>query len=268
MIPRAAWYLVAKAERAKLHLDAFNGHASAYMKEPHNVVTKYDAENRRYINRFQLKAFESVLGMELGEFLYCLRSGLDQMAWQMALPDARRRFPKDIYFPIPEDLRKGDQSSRDRRRNYAKALRRFPNDVRRQINAIQPHKGADAPETHPLWQLNKLCNLDKHKFFPIHSRGINPFIPSVPGVKAENFDQEDAIEVSVPEEYKDHLDLKPTLPDPIEIGEWNSDWRLPLHRLSDIHGFITGAVIPRFVPFNLADVPAESLRVYKITPIY
>jgi len=97
---------------------------------------------------------------------------------------------------------------------------------------------------------------------------MNPFVPRVPGVKVENLDQEDAIEVSVPEEYKDHLDLKPTLPDPIEIGEWNSDWRLPLYRLSDIHGLITCTVIPRFVPFNLADVPADPLRIYKVTPIY
>jgi hypothetical protein len=268
MVPRAAWYLVEKAERAKLHLDAFNGHVSAYMKEPYGVITKHDANNRRYVKRFHLKAFESVLGMELGEFLYCLRSGLDQMAWQMALPNARRDSPRDIYFPITEDLSKGDRSSRDRRRSYAKALKRFPHDVRRQINAIQPHKGADPPETHPLWQLNKLCNLDKHKLIPIHSRGINPFIPAVPGVEVKNSDREDSIEVSVPEEYKNRLDLRPTLPDPIEIGEWNSDWRVPLYRLSDIHGFITCTVIPRFVPFNLADIPTEPLRVYKVTPIY
>ena len=263
MIPHAAWYLITKAERATLHLDAFNGHVSAYMKEPYTVVTKYDAENRRYIKRFQLKAFDSVLGLELGEFLYCLRSGLDQMAWQMAKPGARQDFPRDIYFPIPENL-----GNRDRRRNYAKALRRFPNDVRRQINAVQPHKRPDPLESHPLWQLNKLCNLDKHKFFPTHSRGINSFVPDVPGVKVDNLDQEDAIEISVPGEYKEHLNLKPTLPDPIEIGEWNSDWRLPLSRLSDIHGFITCTVIPRFVPFNLADVPTEPLRVYKVTPVY
>jgi len=263
MVPRAAWYLVEKAERAKLHLDAFNGHVSAYMKEPHTVVTKYDAENRRYIKRFELKAFNSVLGMELGEFLYCLRSGLDQMAWQLALPNARGASPGDIYFPIFGDITKPQDAKR-----YSDRLALFPSDVAKELDAVQPHKGPDAPETHPLWQLNKLCNLDKHKFFPIHSRGINPFVPSVPGVNVEHFDQEDAIEISVPEEYKDDLDLKPTLPDPIEIGEWNSDWRLPLHRLSDIHGFITCTVIPRFVPFNLADIPTEPLRVYKITPVY
>jgi len=100
MTLRAAWCLVTKAERAKLHLDAFNRHVSAYMKEPYTIVSKYDAENRRHIKRFQLKGFESVLGMELGEFLYSLRSGLDQMAWQMAKPRARQTSPRDIYFPI------------------------------------------------------------------------------------------------------------------------------------------------------------------------
>jgi hypothetical protein len=263
MVPRAAWYLVTKAERAKVHLDAFNGHVSVYMKEPHTVVRKYDAENRRYIKRFQLKAFDSALGNELGEFLYCLRSGLDQMAWQLALPNARRDSPTEIYFPIFGEITKTKDAKR-----YSDRLALFPGDVAKELDAIQPHKGPDAPEAHPLWQLNKLCNFDKHKLIPIHSRGINPFVPSVPGVTVENFDQEDALEVSVPEKYKDHLDLKPTLADPVEIGEWNSDWRLPLDSLSDIHSFITCTVIPRFVPFNLADVPPESLRVYKVNPVY
>ena len=263
MIPRAAWYLVTKTERAKLHLDAFNGHVSAYMKEPYTVVRKYDAENRRHIKRFNNKGFEPVLGMELGEFLYCLRSGLDQMAWQLAKPDARRNSPKDIYFPIPEDL-----STADRRRNYKRALALFPDPVAKEIDALQPHKGPNPPQDHPLWQLHKLCNLDKHIIIPIHSRGYNIFIPEGPGAKVEHFEREDAFEVSVPEGEEANLDLHPTTSDAIEIGEWGSDWRLPVHRLSDIHGFITCTVIPRFEPFNLADVPADQMRIYKRTPVY
>jgi hypothetical protein len=263
MIPRAAWYLVTKTERAKLHLDAFNGHVAARMKEPYTIISKHDTQNRRHIKRFERKPFQTVMGMELGEFLYCLRSGLDQMAWQMAKPEARRDCPRDIYFPIPEDL-----GTNTRRRNYAKALKLFPHDVAREIDALQPHKGPDPAQNHPLWQLNKLCNLDKHVIIPVHSSGINLFAPGVPGVKAEHLNQEDAFEVSVPEEYKEHLDLKPTLPEEIEIGEWNSDWRIPIYRLSDIHGFITCTVVPRFMPFNLADIPSETMRVYKVTPIY
>jgi hypothetical protein len=262
MIPRAAWYLVTKAERAKLHLEAFNGQVAAYMKEPYTVISNYDAENRRHTKRFQLKAFEPVLGMELGEFLYCLRSGLDQMAWQMAKPEARRDSAKEIYFPIPEDF-----DTSDRRRNYRRVLNLFPDDVAKEIDAIQPHHGPEPAQSHPLWQLSKLCNIDKHMLIPIHSRGINLFVPDVPGISAKNLDEEDAIELSVPEQYKTHLDLKPTLPDSIEIGEWKSDWRLPLYRLTDIHDFITSTVIPLFVPFNLADVPTQSLRVYNVTPV-
>src|ERR1019366_781308 len=71
MIPRAAWYLVTKAERAKLHLDAFNRHVSAYMKEPYTVVRKHEAHNRRHVKRYERKPFQPVMGMELGEFLYC-----------------------------------------------------------------------------------------------------------------------------------------------------------------------------------------------------
>lgn len=265
MIPRAAWYLIEKAERVKLHLDALNGHVSAHMKEPYTVVRKYDPQNRRHIKRLQMKGFDSVIGMELGEFLYCLRSGLDQMAWQMAKAEARSdpRIARNIYFPIPEDL-----GTPDRRRNYREALKVFPDPVAKEIDALQPHNGPNPVQDHPLWQLNKLCNLDKHVVFPIHSTGFNVFAPEVPGVKVEHFDSEDALEVSVPEEYEGYLDLKPTLPDPIELGEWNADWRIPIYRLSDIHGFVSCTIIPRFMPFNLAAVFSNTLRIYKATPVY
>ena len=262
MIPRAAWYLVTKAERAKVHLDAFNGHVAAYMKEPYTIIRKYDSRNRRHIKRIQNKAFEPILGMELGEFLYCLRSGLDQMAWQMATPEARTNSPRDIHFPICEDF------TGDRKKTHTRILNLFHADVAKEIDALQPYKGPTPAQDHSLGQLNRLCNLDKHMIIPIHSRGFNIFYPNVPGVRVDHFDHEDAFEVSVPEEYESQLDLRPTSPDEIEIGEWNSDWSLPLQRLGDIHSFITCTVIPRFERFNLADVPADSLRVCKTTPIY
>src|SRR5882672_8236475 len=117
MIPRAVWYLVMKAERAQLHLDAFNGHADAHMKEPYTIIRKYDADNRRHIKRFEMKPFEPIMAMEIGEFLYCLRSGLDQMAWQMAKPTARVNTPRDIYCPICEDF-----THTNKRRTYTDRL--------------------------------------------------------------------------------------------------------------------------------------------------
>src|ERR1035438_5869680 len=262
-ILRAAAYLVLKAERAQAHLDAFNRHIAVFLKEPYSVTRKDDTENGLHIKRYTFKAFEPELGMVLGEFLYCLRCGLDQMAWQMATPEARRDSPKDISFPIPENL-----NTRDRRRNYAHALKFFPHDVAREIDALQPHKGPEPPENHPLWQLNKLCNLDKHCLIPIHSRGAPVYYPHIPGAVANVVDLEDAVEVSVPIEHKSYLDFDPKGPSDVQIGEWESDWALPVHRLSDIHGFVTCTVIPTFLKFNLAALSEQRVRIGSVTSVY
>ncbi len=66
--------------------------------------------------------------MLLGEFLYCLRSGLDQAAWQLALPAAKRDFPRDIYFPIVEKRGKGLNT----------VLGYFSNAVAKEIELLQP----------------------------------------------------------------------------------------------------------------------------------
>jgi hypothetical protein len=261
-ILRAAAYLVLKAERAQTHLDAFNGLVSAWRKEPYTIVRKDDPQNRRHIKRYNFKGFEPDLGMVLGEFLYCLRSGLDQMAWQLALPAARRDFDRDVCFPLFDDL------AGNRRNSYTNILRLFPADVAREIDGLQPHNGVDPPELHPLSQLNKLCNFDKHKLIPIHSRGAPVFYPHIPGVFAYPIESEDAIEVSVPIEHKSVLDFEPENTSEVQIGEWEADWSLPTYRLSDIHGFITCTVIPTFMPFNLAALSEEKVRVDSVRTIY
>ncbi len=259
---RAAAYLVLKAERAQTHLDAFNALVTAWCKEPYTIIRKDDTHNRRHIKRYEFKGFEPNLGMVLGEFLYCLRSGLDQMAWQLALPSARQDFPRDICFPICDDL------TGNRLTSYLNILRLFPAEVAKEIDRLQPGNGLDPAESHPLSQLNKLCNFDKHKLIPIHSRGGPVFYPEVPGVFAYPIDSEDAIEVSVPIEHKAALDFEPENTSEIQLGEWESDWSLPIHRLRDIHGFITCTVIPAFMGFNLAALSAESLRLASVTTIY
>lgn len=260
-ILRAAAYLVLKSERAQTHLNAFNELVSAWRKEPYTIIRKDDLQNGRHIKRYNFKGFIPDLGMVLGEFLYCLRSGLDQMAWQLALPSARRDFPRDVYFPICDDLTGNKLNS------YLNILRLFPADVAKEIDRLQPGNGIDPPEGHPLSQLNKLCNLDKHKLIPIHSRGAPVFYPHVPGVFAYPIESEDAIEVSVPIEHKASLDFEPENTSTVEIGEWESDWALPVYRLSDIHGFITCTVIPAFMPFNLAAISEEPLRVESIVTV-
>src|ERR1700674_1288327 len=158
-------YLVMKTERAKLHLEALNRELDAFAKEPYTVITKEDTGNSRYIRRTQFKGLDPLMGMLLGEFLYNLRSGLDQLAWQIATPSAREDFPTVLCFPIFERVCNSQE-----RRNYNRALSWFPDDVQKEIDVLQPYKRPGGPEGHPLWQLNKICNSDKHSVIPINSR--------------------------------------------------------------------------------------------------
>ena len=233
-----------KTERAKVHLQELNREVDIFAKEPYTVITREDTENSRYIRRTQFKALDPIIGMLLGEFLYNLRSGLDQLAWQIATPVARKDFSTVLCFPIFDRV----SNSQDRR-NYSRALDWFPDDVKKEIDALQPYKRPDAVKDHPLWQLNKLCNIDKHSVIPINSRSVNIFVPNNPAAEVEHFDDEDAIEVSVPLCDKAQLDFEPDPASPIEFGEWDSDLSIPRHRFADIHGFIECTVISTFKKF-------------------
>ncbi|HEY5176934.1 MAG TPA: hypothetical protein VII95_15355 [Terriglobales bacterium] len=134
-----------KTERAKVHLDSLNRELALFAKEPYTVVTREDAKNSRYIRRTQLKSINPIMGMLLGEFLYCLRSGLDQLAWNFALPAAQQKYPKLVCFPIFESVSRSED-----RRNFAKALAWFPVDIAKEIEALQPHKGLGSAQDHPL----------------------------------------------------------------------------------------------------------------------
>jgi hypothetical protein len=257
-------YLVMKTERAKLHLQALNQELDAFTEEPYTVITKEDTENSRYIRRVQFKGLNPLMGMLLGEFLYNLRSGLDQLAWQIAPPAARKDFSTVLCFPIFERVCNSQE-----RKNYNRALSWFPDDVQKEIDTLQPYKRPDGPENHPLWQLNKLCNIDKHSVIPINSRSVNIFVPQNPAAKVEHLGYEDAIEVSVPLCDKAQLDFEPDPVFPIEFGEWDSDLAIPRRKLADMQGFIECSVIPTFKRFASGRaVASPQMRVGVVNTIY
>ncbi len=247
-----------------LHLEALNRELDAFAKEPYTVTAKEDTQNSRYIKRTQLRGMDPIIGMLLGEFLYNLRSGLDQLAWQIATPAARKDFPTVLCFPIFERV----SNSQDRK-NYRRALDWFPDDVQKEIDGLQPHKGPGRAEDHPLWQLNKLCNIDKHSVIPINSQSFNIFVPHTLAAKVEHFNNENAIEVSVPLCDKAQLDFEPDPVPPIEFGEWDSDLIIPRHKLADIHGFIECTVIPTFKKFASGrPVASPEMRISKVKTVY
>jgi hypothetical protein len=245
-------YLIMKTERAKLHLDSLNRELDAYSKDSFEITMR--EENGRSICRTQWKSMPPIIGMLLGEFLYCLRSGLDQLAWQLALPASRQNKFKDIYFPVVDSV-----ANADKRRNFEKAKKLFPDEVALVIESLQPFKELQ-PQNHPLWLLNELCNIDKHRIVPINSRALEVFVPHNPSVMMQHFESEDAIEVSVPIADKWQFEYAPNATMNIEFGEWDTDFAVPRSRLTDIHGYFVCTVIPTFQKFIAKAIAKPELR--------
>jgi hypothetical protein len=253
-------YLVMKTERAKLHLDSLNKELDAYSKDSHVVTVKI--ENGRFFRRTQWKGMSPLIAMLLGEFLYCLRSGLDQLAWQLALPASRKDRFKDICFPIFEKI---DNSKR--KRNFELTLNLFSDEVAQVIETLQPFKMPN-PREHVLWVLNELCNIDKHRIVPINSRGLNVFVPKNPALIVQHFESEDAIEMSIPIADKSQLEIELNDTMNVEFGEWDSDFSVPRQMLGEMHSYFVSTVIPTFQMFISKAVATPELRLAAVRPLY
>ena len=126
--------------------------------------------------------------------------------------------------------------------------------------------GLGAPEDHLLWQLNFLCNFDKHKVVPLASISFPIFVPVNDAVLVKDFEY--AVEVSIPLSDKKDLDFQPQVPSQVEFGDWGSDIRIPRQRLADIHGFTICTVIPKLARF-FTDTPDTPLcRADLVGPVY
>jgi hypothetical protein len=110
------------------------------------------------------------IGLRLGDFLTNLRASLDHMAWNLVLandgePDDHTTFPIKSKEPRepgsgkPVPLRIFGGAS-----DEAMAL----------VKAAQPYerRDGDDPTTHPLWILDRLVGIDKHRHLPIFVVGL------------------------------------------------------------------------------------------------
>ncbi len=228
-----------KTDRALEHLNSLNREVDTFVNDnPHTFKGKDDLKNARYVHRIEYKAFPPILGMLLGEFIYSLRSGLDQLAWQLALLKTDKP-GREVKFPI--FYRKD--------RAYETSLKPFTKPVKDAIDCLQPYHAGKSFQDHPLWQLNRLSNLDKHQVIPINSTGVNVFIPTLDLSQVTTVDFDDAIEFHVPLSLKDEMQRQPFTTSQILLGEWGSDLQMPRSVLAEMHKFITDEVIPRFTGF-------------------
>jgi hypothetical protein len=94
-----------------------------------------------------------------GEVIHHFRSCLDHIAWQLAMPIARRDHPTQIEFPVCAEESKAASSKR-------KIEMIASPDARNLIRSLQPYLRPD-PLNCPIWVIHDLDRIFKHRELPL-----------------------------------------------------------------------------------------------------
>lgn len=225
-------YLGMKIGRAYKHLKEFDSLVVDYCgSQPYTVTKQDDVVHGRHIVRCEFGLIDSDLPLSLADAVYALRSGLDQLAWQLSLlgnPTPSR----DTMFPIH-----ADQISRSEDL-FKRKVWDIPCEAVTEIKSLQPYHRGGAYRDDPLWQLNELSNIDKHRLPVGRSNNASFYIEPTGWLRRE---LDNGVEFSWPLTMKNAVVFKPGIPelvfgDPIDAA---SNERVPVeltrHQIAEIY---------------------------------
>ncbi len=239
------YHVKMKTRRAQQHFDALIGEVDHWLNPPPYTITcKYDFEKVLEIWRVDMHLTPEPVPLLLGDFICCLRSSLDQLAWGLAHLDSKRVFSRkeqrEICFLI---FREDDATYRERRKLFPPAIASI-------FDTLQPYLLGNAFRDDPLWQLNELWLLDKHRSIPVNSHSLNVRFP-MHGWESYLREFDNGFEVPFPLKlaWLSPVDLKPSITLEVLFGEWMGAFEVSLPRLREINEFVSNDVIPRFAGF-------------------
>lgn len=147
--------------RALYHLDSLKAEIAAWVEEgPYRTWTEPDVDGTKKV--FCVEVLETPpphLSLIIGDCLYNLRCALDNLALELAIVRNRGPVSSNVEsasgFPIQVEQ---DASKLD------SMLGSIDPCAKTVIEGLQPYKrGERLAKTDPLWWLNKLNNMDKHR---------------------------------------------------------------------------------------------------------
>jgi hypothetical protein len=243
-----------KLGRAKVHIEALDLELKRFLRKgkPYTFDRYDDLAKQRHVLCFKHNDVPDAPSLIVGDALYCMRSALDQLVWSLAhltlavpnLPANTTQFPILSSPPTtPRDIERWDSQVRD-----------VPDRAIEEIKAFQPYNRGTSYKAHPLWRLNALGNMDKHRRIPANGGEILVQLPKATRqyVTVESFD--DCHVVSAPLAHKDKLQLHPRITVTVNFGSGDPAIHadaLVENRdgLWEIYNFVADTVVPRFVRF-------------------
>lgn len=238
-------YVKMKARRADEHFHSLESELGKWAAKPYTITKQLQFDKWLYTVRVDISLTPEIIPMLLGDFVCCLRSSLDQLAWKLAhLPPIRtftEREEKRIQFPI----------FKVRNNIYDDIRKLFPPAVADVIDNFQPYLRGNAFRDDPLWQLNELWNMDKHRTIPISPYSLNISFPMEGWHEFVNpatyFRHYFEVNFPIGMALTGEVNLEPTISVEILFGE--GPLEVPFSRLKEINDFVRNTVIPRFAGF-------------------
>ncbi len=204
-----------KLGRAKLHLDNLKSEIDTFRAgKPYEITSYDDLERQQYVMTFRLFDVPDNVSLIAGDSLYCMRSSLGQLIWALAKRLGGIVNPTHTQFPVI------DIDNSDGRKRFDTQTAGIPDNVLEVIKGFQPYRRGTAYKSHPLWRLNALGNIDKHRRIPANGSEMVVYLPNAARefVSAEVVDDIQS-RISVPLIHKDKLQLQPTITFNINFGQ-------------------------------------------------
>jgi len=237
-----------KTTRAKVHLEDLKGKLRAFLhSKPYTVTAEDDFDAGRYVVIIKPNVVPDEVALIAGDFFYCLRCALDQAVFFLAKLNLAD--PVHTQFPIQ------DSFSKDGRLRFARQTAGVPAEAVRIIEELQPYNRGDRASARAclLWELNALCNTDKHRRIPVHSQISDFYFPDLPQTAKKdltvNFRQDHAVCASVPLALKGKMTLDPDFAMDIFFGDMAVGVKCGVDRVGTMYEFVADSVLPRFARF-------------------
>jgi hypothetical protein len=153
----------AKVKRAYEHRDALEQEVAPVLNGERNQIqlsAKLDPDMRHHL--FEVATMPDVwrvrIAVLLGDVVHCLRSGLDQVAWQLVLDHSGRPKRPDLKIQVEFPIKYRRKALRSTY-TFGKIAGRD----RTILDNAQPYKGPGNPKLHGLAIIQQLSNRDKHR---------------------------------------------------------------------------------------------------------
>ena len=179
----------------------------------------------------------------MGDFISCLRSALDHLAWQLA--SIAGNPTRETCFPIRHDNTVEAQAA------IAKATFGFPEEAITLIKYLQPYHHGDAYKLKHLWRLHKLWNIDKHHFIAMHSTVVDWTIPTHL-TQPDSWDRfDDRVEMRFPLSVKEQMHLYPRPTIDVQFGNDQEGIVVTVSDFGEMYQYVAEGVIPMFKSYFL-----------------